>query len=302
MTGLYWTVSILLIVILLAVGGQQYRYLRWRRDVAADRQELFHSSSAFHVVTVVALSDGQPLLTGVRELVDAIERDGAAVVYAGKIAVNALQSSQIPQTEWDAFVLAQYPSREAYQASEARPDYQKVRSSFASSYAIGMQRSPWLNLAIPIGMLGIRAVDILKRTPARYPFRRAEELGQVPAVLRDRRARLVEGLLANREYGKDACVVLNFIKNGSSEQREANSGYGSEMFRLMAEMGNGPTHMGDAVTLEGDADFDNIVIVYYPGVEYFAEMIQSEFFTGIVGGKQLGDTLSSPTVPLLPHL
>ena len=112
----------------------------------------------------------------------------------------------------------------------------------------------------------------------------------------------MEGLLANGEYGKDAVVVLNFIKNGSAEQREANSGYGSEMLGLMAEMGNGPTHVGAAVTLEGEADFDNVIIVYYPGVEYFAEMIQSEFFTGIVGGKQLGDTLSSPTVPLLPHL
>ena len=74
------------------------------------------------------------------------------------------------------------------------------------------------------------------------------------------------------------------------------------MMSMMAEMGNGPTHIGKAVTLEGDASFDNVVIVYYPGVEYFAEMIQSEFFTGIVGDKKLGDTLSSPTVPLLPHL
>ena len=63
-----------------------------------------------------------------------------------------------------------------------------------------------------------------------------------------------------------------------------------------------PTHIGDAVTREGDAVFDNVVTVYYPGVEYFAEMVQSDFFTGIVGGKQLGDTLSSPTVSLLPHL
>ncbi|MBW2401721.1 MAG: hypothetical protein JRG80_21120 [Deltaproteobacteria bacterium] len=51
-----------------------------------------------------------------------------------------------------------------------------------------------------------------------------------------------------------------------------------------------------------EADFDNVVIVYYPGVEYFAEMLQGEFFTGIVGGKQLGDSQSSPKVPLLPHL
>ena len=171
------------------------------------------------VVEVLELSPNQPLLSGVKTFVDAIEQGGAQVVYAGKIAANALQSSQLPQVEWDAFVLAQYPSREAYSASEADPNYQRVRSSFANSYALGMKRSPWSNLAIPIALLG-----------------------------------------------------------------------------------NGPTHIGDAVTLEGDADFDQVVIVYYPGVEYFAEMLQSEFFTGIVGGKQLGDTLSSPTVPLLPHL
>ena len=302
MTGLYWTGSILLIVLLLAVASQHYRYLRTRRDVVADRQELFHSSSAFHTATLLVLSPDQELLRGVGEFVDAIERDGATVVYAGKIAVNALQSSQIPQDEWDAFVLVQYPSREAYAASVANPDYQKVRSSFASTYTLGMRRSPWLNLAIPIVLLGRRTIDIIKRRPARVPFRPAEQLDSTPTGPLARRARVVEGLLANREYGKDAVVVLNFTKNGSAEQREANSGYGSEMMGLMAEMGNGPTHVGAAVTLEGEADFDNIAIVYYPGVEYFAELLQSEFFTGIVGGKQLGDTLSSPTVPLLPHL
>ena len=60
--------------------------------------------------------------------------------------------------------------------------------------------------------------------------------------------------------------------------------------------------MGRAVTLEGDADFDDVIIVYYPGVEYFSELVQSKFFTGIVGGKQLNDTQSTITVPLLPHL
>ena len=92
------------------------------------------------------------------------------------------------------------------------------------------------------------------------------------------------------------------MKEGSSAQREANSGYGFEMMGLLAEMGMGPTHIGKAVTLEGDAAFDTVAIVYYPGVEFFADMVQSEFFTGISSGKQLGDTLSSPSVPLLPHL
>ena len=302
MTGLYWIGSILLIGALLAVAIQHYRYLRTRRDVVADRQELFHSSSAFHTATLLVLSPGQELLRGVGEFVDAIERDGATVVYAGKIAVNGLQSSQIPQDEWDAFVLVQYASREAYAASVASPDYQKARSSFASTYTLGMRRSPWLNLAIPIVLLGRRTIDIIKRRPARVPFRPAEQLDSTPAGPLARRARTVEGLLANREYGKDAVVVLNFTKNGSALQREANSGYGFEMMGLMAEMGIGPMHVGAAVTLEGEADFDNVAIVYYPGVEFFAEMLQSGFFTGIVGGKQLGDTLASPTVPLLPHL
>ena len=302
MTALYSIASILLIAVLLAVAAQHFRYLRTRRDVVADRQELFHSASVFHVATLVALSPAQELLSAVRELVEAIEHDGGTPIYAGKVAVNGLRSSQVPQDDWDAFVLAQYASREAYSTAAASPDYQKVRSSFASSYALGMQRWPWMNLAIPIGLLGRRALDIVKRTPSRYPFRRAADPGARSSEEQQQRAGLVEGLLANREYGKDAVVILNFIKNGTPEQRRANSGYGSEMFALMAEMGNGPMHVGAAVTLEGEADFDNVFIVYYPGVEYFAEMVQSEFFTGIVGGKQLGDTLATPTVPLLPHL
>ena len=301
MQGLYWLVSIVLVVVLLAVTGQQYRYLRWRRDIVADRQALIYAPSSFHVVTVLALSPGQELLAGVKEFVAASEEAGASVIYVGKIAVNALQSNQIPDAEWDAFVLAQYPSREAYTASASSPAVQKARANFAQAYALGMQRSPWLNLGVPVALLGMRTLDIIKRRPARYPFRRAE-LGDPPPLALDRRTRIVDGLFANRELGKDACVVLNFTKNGSQEQRDANSGYGFEMLGLMAEMGIGPSHIGKAVTLEGDANFDGVAIVYYPGVEFFAEMVQSEFFTSIAGGKQLGDTLAAPSVPLLPHL
>ncbi len=302
MSALYWIVSTLLVVGFLAIAAQQYRYFRARRDIVADRQQLFYASSAFHVATVVALSPRQELLAGLRGLVSAIESNGAKVVYAGKIAVNAMTSNQLPDADWNAFVLAQYPSREAYSVSATNPDYQKARSSFANSYSLGMQRSAQLNLMLPVALLGRRVFDILQRRPARYPFKKAENLDEIPAAMQERRKHLVEGLLANRAYGKDACVVLNFIKSGSAEQRAANSGYGNEMMGLMAELGMGPTHMGKAVTLEGDAEFDQIAIVYYPGVEFFAHMVQSEFFTGIVGGKQLGDTLSSPSVPLLPHL
>ena len=76
----------------------------------------------------------------------------------------------------------------------------------------------------------------------------------------------------------------------------------STAMSLLAEVGHGPVHLGRAVTLEDDVDFDQVVIVSYPGIEYFVELVQSKFFTGIVGGKQLGDDLSSPTVPILQHL
>jgi hypothetical protein len=304
MNSVYWFVSVLLVVVLLAVIAQEVRYLRWRRDIAADRQSLFHSSRVFHVATVVSLSAEQELLPAIREFVEASEAAGGKVIYAGKIADNGLRSNQIPDEEWHAFLLTQFASPQAYSHVSSSPSYQKVRAGFAASYALGMRRSPWLNLALPIGLLGMRAVDIVRRRPARYPFEKASPsiLAQMPPEQRARRASLVAALLANFDYGKEAVVVLNFIKHGSAAQRAADSAYGRQMMSMMAEMGNGPTHLGRAVTLEGDAEFDQVAIVYYPGVEYFAEMLESGFFTSIVGDKQLGDSLSSPSVPLLPHL
>ena len=35
---------------------------------------------------------------------------------------------------------------------------------------------------------------------------------------------------------------------------------------------------------------------------YFAELLSSEFFLGIIGDKQLGDTQAVPTVPILSRL
>jgi hypothetical protein len=59
---------------------------------------------------------------------------------------------------------------------------------------------------------------------------------------------------------------------------------------------------GESVpSLEGNADFDQGIIVYYAGIQFFGEMVQSEFYTGIFDGKRLSDDLSSLTVPRLPH-
>jgi hypothetical protein len=97
-------------------------------------------------------------------------------------------------------------------------------------------------------------------------------------------------------------VIVNFQKDGTAAQKKADAGYTHEMVSLMAEVGHGPMHMGRAVSLEDDVDFDRVVLVYYPGFKYFVDMVQSKFYTGVFGGKQLGDNLSTPTVPILQHL
>ncbi len=74
------------------------------------------------------------------------------------------------------------------------------------------------------------------------------------------------------------------------------------MLGLFAAKGHGPSHMGKSVTLEGDAKFDSVGIVFYPGLDYFISLMRSKFYNGIVGGKQLGDTQAIPTVPILDRL
>lgn len=60
---------------------------------------------------------------------------------------------------------------------------------------------------------------------------------------------------------------------------------------LFAEGAHGPMHMGRAVTVEGEARFDTVALVYYPDIDSLQGMLQSTFFNDIVGGQQLGDTL-----------
>jgi uncharacterized protein (DUF1330 family) len=231
-----------------------------------------------------------------------VEKDGAEVVYAGKVVINGRTSSQLPPDDWDAFVLTQYPSRAAWDAASASVDHQNPNSRLASVYSLGMKRSAGINLAFPALLLGQRVSQLVRGEPPRYPFKPVSRLSEAPPEARERMNTFADLLGANLEYGREALIIFNFAKEGTSRQRKANAGYGGEMFGLFAETGAGPLHMGKAVTLEGDADFDQVIIVFYPGVEFFGEMIVSEFYQGIFSGKQLGDDLSSLTVPILPRL
>jgi uncharacterized protein (DUF1330 family) len=317
---LRWIIAAALVAIIASILFQEARYLRARRDVVHDWQPLLHSSRAFHVVTFLHLrgtrlpvtaesrsqSSGGPvadrqLFAALRDLREASEAGGdAQVVYAGKIAVNALASRQLVdrfggEVPWSAVLLTQFDSRAAADRVLASERYREALARFDKTYGCGMKRSPWLNLGIPVILLRLRIGQILSREPSHFPF--VPDPERAPAI----EARAAQ-LLQAREYGEHAVVVANLLREGGSSNAAADRRYTRQMFGMMAEGVHGPMHVGEAVSLvEGD-QFDRVALVYYPGVQFFADLMRSRFYLGIVGDKQLADTQASITVPVLDRL
>ena len=296
-------VCVLVALAVLVVGVHLRNHSQLRRGLLFDRQNLFHSSDAFHVVSALKLKPGQELLEGVGRYVRGVEQQGAEVIYAGKVAFpRPRKSQQMPDLEWEAFVVAQYATRDAWEAAAVSEHYMGLKSEFTRVWSLGMARKATQNLVVSLAMLQKRIRHLISGAPATYPFQPVE----VPADRRDevatQRIFLEQVAAENEAFSEDALVIINFQKFGSASKRRANSKYGDSMMSMLAEVGHGPVHLGRAVTLEDDVDFDQVAIVSYPGIRYFVEMVQSQFYTGIFGGKQLGDDLSSPTVPILQHL
>ena len=157
-----------------------------------------------------------------------------------------------------------------------------------------------MNLLFPQALLALRFVDVVKghwNVESLVPGPASEDTGRM-VELKSR----IEDLLRLQSVNDEALVVFNLIQPGNSAQRAADRSYGLKMLTRMAGLAHGPMHAGSAITLEGEASFENVVVVYYPGVSYFAELLGSQFFQGIIGDKQLGDTQAVPTVPILSQL
>jgi uncharacterized protein (DUF1330 family) len=295
-------VALCILVVLVGLAcWQQLRYLNARRGPVQDEQPLLYGRSVFHVLSLVRAAEGTDVIESLRKLRGELEATGQArVVYAGRSVRAGLQSAQLGENEWDAAILVQHPSRQAYDAIAASAGYRAALERFAATYSHGLDRPVLMNLGIPLMLGALRVRDLVRRTPARHPFEPAspEQLEARPGA-DDGRFLQLDSL---REYSEDAVVVINLLKGGSAEQQAADRGYGLQMAGLFAENTCGPMHAGRAVTLEGDARFDNMVLVYYPGIDFMKSMLQSSFFNGIVGGKQPGDTLALPTVPILSRL
>lgn len=289
-------VLLLAVVVGSAMVWQHWRYLQVRRGPIQDRQPILHSSDAFHAITFVRTKPGEDVLEAMRGLKDATEGSEALWVYAGK-SITQRHSSQIGDEDWSGVAVLQYPSREAYDRHAESPELRDALDRFDETYTQGFRRWPLVSAVIPQGFLAMRTGQILTGQPSAFPFEREERSERNRDV-----DTFVERLLAERELGAEAVLVVNLIKEGTAEQQAADRGYGAAMFGAMAEGGYGPMHIGDAVQVERDYDFDRIVLVYYPGAQFFADMVRSKFFQGIIGGKQLGDTQATITAPILDRL
>lgn len=278
-----------------AMLWQHRRYRRVRREVVGDRQPLLYSRKTFHALTLVKTHPGSAVSDAIRGLVGSIEvPEGGRVVHAGRIGAVAVESAQLP-SDWSALVLTAYPSRETYDRFSASPGYRAALARFERTYTHGVERSAALNLAIPQGLLLVRLADIVRRAPSPFPFVPAGD--EARPGQREKMKEMAQ-LDALRPLGERAVVIFNLIQPGDAAQRSADRSYALKMVSGMAEGGYGPLHMARAVTLEGDAAFEQFAAVYYPGIDFVQAMIASTFMSRIGGDKQLGDSLAVVTVPI----
>jgi len=290
-------------LLIAAVAWQHLRYLRVRRERLEDRQPLFYSGGAFHTVTFLKVDaslgrEGEfAALAALRRAIEV--PGGGRVVYAGLVAVNMAASTRLPN-EWSALLLAQYPSREAFQRQREGAKYKHALDGCERSYVHGFQRPMLVNLGIPLALGWMRVRDILLRRKPILPFEPLAYEEALPPIQAKR-----EEILAFDDYRDirdDAVVVVNLIQPGTAAQRAADNAYTAEMMRGMAEGGYGPMHMGRAVSVDGEPRYRNFVAVYYPGIDHMHAMIGSTFLNRVGPGKQLGDTLAVATIPVLEKL
>jgi hypothetical protein len=146
----------LVLVVVGAAIWQHRRYLRIRRRIVGDRQSLIYPSRSFHAVTLVKAHPGDEVVAAIRALRASIEVPGGGrVVYAGQVGVTGVTSAQVPN-DWSGLVLAQYPSRAAFDRFRASEAFRAELARFEGAYTHGVVRPVGLNLALPLGLLFLR--------------------------------------------------------------------------------------------------------------------------------------------------
>lgn len=295
MKRLLWFMLALALVVTPLMLWQHGRYQDFRQAGAQDRQPTFYAGDAFHVLWFFELAPGQPLEPALRRFVGAVEAASGTPIYAGRAAGSTIVSERLETSAWDAVFLAQFPSREAYDAALL----EGARAAFQRSYAQGFIRPVGLNLALPQVLLGVRLFDLVTMQPSIFPVVPDPDI-DLDSARNPRLAKIFESLRADAQQG---VVFVNLVTDGTPEQQGSSQGaHPRKMARAMAEGGYGPLHVGEAVTLEGDAEFDRVMINYYPGIEFFLSLMASTFIQETLGNFQPREMEAMPTVPILDQL
>jgi len=256
---------------------------------------MIYAPETFHVLTFLKAREGADPVEAVRAFKAATAPGSAGRwIYAGKAVFN-VPSRQIEQAEWSAVTLVQYPSRADFERERTLAAYQASLDRFEAHYEQGARRPVIRNLLIPQLMLVRRIHAALAGEPSTYPF-------QPHAALPEQVRRTQEKLRAESELGRRAAVVVNLQLKGDERMQAADRRYTRPMTALMGRRGYGPMHVARAETIPGGAKFDQVVIVYYPGTNYFADMIGSTFYQRILSDKTLADNQSTMTAPILNRL
>jgi hypothetical protein len=291
------SITIIALVILSVMGWQHWRYLDARRNNVQDQQPLQYGSDAFHTITLFAVHEGEGVIAAARNFIGLLELNEAAkVIYVGRAAF-ASGSTPISAKRWSGVVMMMYPSRSVFEAIRQQRSYGAALGRFARTYTWGMRRPQWTNILLPQVLLVTAISDWVQNNPVLplHPMPEKEMSGR----RLDELYFATTSLRALSDVNNEALVVFNLTRAGTPEQQASDKNYTSKMIARMARGGYGPMHVGEAVILEGSADFEQVAIVYYPGTNYFADLLSSRFFQEIIGDKQLGDNLSVPTVPIL---
>ncbi|MEM7062856.1 MAG: hypothetical protein AAF572_06805 [Cyanobacteria bacterium P01_B01_bin.77] len=296
------TLAILLAAVLATVFWQHSRYSDIRREFAQDRQSALHGES-LHVLTYLTASADLELLASLRTLRSAAEQEGAGIlIYAGKVVRNHRESTQVTDAlgrhvEWDAIILQQFDSREAYSRYLQDDDVREALSVFPDRFAHGMRRSAAQTLLLPQLLLFRKLQRLVTFAPSIVPFEAVSGIEDMET------ADAAKSLFSVADgFGEKAIVVVNLMLEGDAAQSAANAEYGDQMLSLFAEQAHGPIHVGTSTPIDHPLDYTSVALVYYPGTSYFQDLVLSTFFQGIIGDKQLADTMVSITVPITNQL
>ena len=294
-----WGSVIGLVVLVIVLGlmiSQHKHYMDARLNAVQDYQEAFHGD-VFHVLTFVRAGENQAFMEPLANLVQVAQDTEGTLIYAGQVIQMALKSQQISETfgeslDWQAILVQQFDDQDAYRTYLERPTITDALAQFEVTYTHGFERPATLNVLLPQMLLARKLWRQLTFSPDILPFQPSPDLDR-----ESQDASLAVQQQA-KKLGKDAILIVNLIRQGSADEQAANAAYSAAMLDLMADVGYGPLHMATTVSLEHDHQFDDAMLVYYPGSEYFSKMYASTWFQGIRGDKQLADTQACMTVPI----